>query len=207
MEKFFFCVATILCCITAPAQDFIITRNNDTLPCQMIQDPRKMGLRPAGNYRNGYSRIAVLFPGDSLRVFEAGQIRGYYRQKHGKGLLCDGHFESLKIQEANSDLVTEDEKKSFSQVFLYREKNGEYAAMYKLLKWGRRLYTYYYVVKKQGADTLTAKLLTGRKSLRAIFCDEDIKTEMEEVLRKTRRFGDMVDAYNRLKENARKQKE
>ncbi|MCX6317348.1 MAG: hypothetical protein NTW29_08655 [Bacteroidetes bacterium] len=207
MEKFILCITALLSSFALRAQDYIITLNNDTLPCRMVQDPRKTGLRPAGNYRDGYSRIAVLFPGDSLRVFDPGQIRGYYRNTHGKGLLCDGHFESLKLQEATSELVTEAEKKTFSQAFLFREKNGEYAAMYKLLRWGRRLNTYYYVVKKEGGDTLTARLLTGRKSLRAIFCDEDIKSEMEAVIRKTKRFGDMVDAYNRLKANARKHRE
>ena len=86
----------------AVSQDFIITWQNDTIPCKLPGDAKEIGLKPTRKYHNGYERVTALFQNDSLRVINAGEIFGYFRQKHGKKLLCDGYFEAKQIKMLNS---------------------------------------------------------------------------------------------------------
>jgi hypothetical protein len=207
MQKIsFFLLAAILSLETA-SQDFIVTWNNDTLPCVLPGNPAKEGLKPAGNYKNGYLKIAAFFGTDSLRTFEPGQIKSYYRQVHGKNLLCDGHFESIQVPEGNGMYTGPEGKKSFTWIFLLRERKGKYASLYKLMRWGKRLYTYYYIVKNQGGLKGTALYLSGRKRLEKILADEDVKDEMIKAIKKIKRYDLLLAEYNRLKEIAEKNAE
>lgn len=207
MEKSVFLIASILLALAAPCQDHIITWKNDTIPCKLTPDPRKAGLKPAGNYRNGYFRIAALYPNDSLRVYDAGQIKGYYRKEHGKGLLCDGHFDALQLAEAAGNLVTEAERRSFAWAFLLRVQHGRFASLYKLMKWGRRLNTYFYIVKRGKGNAGTAQLITGNKRIRSLLFEDDIREEMVKAAGKTKNMDSLVAIYNRVREKAAKQAE
>lgn len=183
----------------AEAQDYIITWKNDTLHCEMPGEPRKKGLRPVWKYKDGYYQVAAIFPGDSIRVYEPGQIRGYYRKKHGDGLLCDGNFHSIQVPEGDGFKTRTGAAPAYTWRFLLLETQGEYVSMYKLLWWGRRLHTTYYAVKHQGPDKDIAYYLTSRKRLRKVLADEDIREYMLAAIQKTGKYKELIAEYNRLK--------
>ncbi len=134
-----------------PAQDYIITWNNDTLYCELPANPSKAGFRPRADNKNGYFKLAAIFPNDSARVFKPGEIKGYYRAKHGKQLLCDGMFYSVQSVRPNRPLTDGDSKKGGGDwYFMLAEEVGEYASMYKVMELNKRLNSYYYAVKHDG---------------------------------------------------------
>lgn len=202
MQKLVFLLITVLLAMPANTQDYIITWENDTIYCELPGKPGKKGLRPAGNYTNGYKRIAAIFAGDSLRVMEPGQVRGYFRKEHGDGLLCDGNFESVKIPEGNGFRTLTGSEPDFKWSFMLLESKGKYASLYKLLVRTKRVNTYYFVVKHQGEFKDKGFYLTTRKRLRKVLVEEDIREEMLLAISKTGRYPVLVDEYNRLKEAA-----
>jgi hypothetical protein len=202
MQKIPILLLAALLSLKTASQDFVVTWNNDTLPCVLPGNPAKEGLKPAGNYKNGYQKIAAVFSADSLRILDPGQIKSYYRKEHGKGLLCNGHFESIKVPDGNGMHTGAEGKQSFTWLFLLREQKGKYASLYKCMRWGKRLYTYYYIVKNQGDLKGTALYVSGRKRFEKILADEDVKDEMIQAIKKIKNYSLLLAEYNRLKEIA-----
>jgi hypothetical protein len=202
MQKIVVLLLAALLVLRADSQDYIVTWNNDTLYCELPGKPGKKGLKPAGNYKNGYMRIAAIFAGDSVRAFEPGQIRGYFRKEHGNDLLCDGNFESVKIPEGDGFRTLTGPAPAFNWSFLLVEKKGKYASLYKMLRRGKRIYTYYYVVKHHGEHKDRGLYLGSRNRQRKVLVEDDISAEMLKAIKTTKKYTDIVDEYNRLKESA-----
>ncbi|MBL7733315.1 MAG: hypothetical protein JNM88_19260 [Chitinophagaceae bacterium] len=203
MAKKIFTVVLLCFFSNAFSQDYLISWKGDTLFCELPDNPRKEGFRPVGNFTNGYKKIAVFTGADSVRVVEAGQIKGYRRHKHGKNLLCDGYFESVRVPDGNGEYTTPEGKNEGEWHFMLLEHKGRHASLYKMLVWGRRLYTYYYVVKHGGeAAVPEGYKIFNRSRAEKLLADEDIKTEMQQVIKREKKFTRMVEEYNRLKEAA-----
>jgi hypothetical protein len=80
MKLLFLTLTLIFVCTLAKAQDYIVTWNNDTIPCRMPPKPSKEGLKQSYKYENGYDKFVAIFSADSLRVIESGQIKSYKRE-------------------------------------------------------------------------------------------------------------------------------
>lgn len=176
------------------SQDYIITWKNDTIYCELPGKPGKEGLRPANKYENGHLRFVAFFPNDSVRVLEAGQVKGYHRSKHGKYLLCDGNFVAKKMLWSFGDTTW---------YFMNRVEDGKYATLYIIyLREGRYIVPYYFINKKGDKNPLFATLIKNKKKLRELLTDEDIKEGMQGFFnsRKNKQYKEAVREYNRLKE-------
>lgn len=183
--------------VEAYPQDYIITRGGDTLHCRLPGHIRKEGIRPVYKYLNGHIRLAVVFPNDSLRVHEPGQIRGYYRAEHGKSLLCDGYFESRKMAWKAGDT---------SWFFMNRVYEGPFATLFKIyISDGDAPSLNYFLAKKGQSDGDFVHLVAGRKKLKKMLTDPDTQEAMEALFsrRKKISYRDAVVAYNQLKTGQR----
>lgn len=179
------------------AQDFIITPAGDTLPCRLPGNIRKEGIRPVHKYLNGHIRLAVLFPNDSVRIQEPGQIRGYFRAVHGKSLLCDGYFESKKMAWKAGDT---------SWYFMNRVITGRFASLYRIYLWeGDVPEQYFFLDKKQGTDPDYLPWIRDRKALKVMLTEEETLAGMAIFFGKRKKFSfpEAVAEYNRLKAEAR----
>jgi hypothetical protein len=201
--KVFAVVLLLLVAGNCPAQDYIITWNNDTLYCELPANPSKAGFRPRLDNKNGYFKLAAIFPNDSVRVFKPGEIKGYYRAKHGRGLLCDGMFYSVQSVRPNRPLTDADGKKSGGDwYFMLADEVGEYASMYKVMELNKRLNSYYYVIKHGGSKKPEGVFMGTKKHITAILAEKDIEEPMTGFIKKNRLFGKMINEYNRLKKEA-----
>lgn len=175
------------------SQDYVVTWNNDTISCILPAKPGKEGVKPSFKYENGHIRTLAIFPNDSLRVLEAGQVKGYYRQKHGSYLLCDGHFEAKKMRWPNKDT---------NWYFMSRVEEGEYASLYMIyLKLSRSPVRYYFLIKKDDPDPLFTTYLRSWKHIQELLNDDDIKEGMQNFFsaRGKKQYIKAVKEYNRLK--------
>jgi hypothetical protein len=199
-------ITAILLLLTAgncPGQDYIITWNNDTLYCELPTSPKEAGFRPKSDYTNGYYKLAAIFPNDSVRVFNPGEIKGYYRAKHGKQLLCDGMFYSVQVVHPNRPLTDPDRKENnVIWYFMLAEEVGKYASMYKVMVSNNGLKTSYYAVKHTGSNEPQGVFMGPKKQLIATLAEKDIKEAMTDFIKKNRRFRKMINEYNRLKKEA-----
>jgi len=144
MKKIIFLSCLLLLAKITFCQDYIVTWNNDTIHCTLPARPGKEGVRPSLKYENGHIRTLAIFPNDSIRVLEAGQVKGYYREKHGKYLLCNGHFEAKKKLWQGTDT---------NWYFMSRVEAGEYASLYMMyLRISRSPVRYYFLMKKDDPD-------------------------------------------------------
>lgn len=182
------------------AQDYLITWNNDTVYCQLPANPAGEGFRPKGQHKNGYKTLAVIFKNDSIRVINAGEIKGYYRSKHGKGLLCDGMFYSVKVPKTGR-MATDAEGKlsGHDWYFMAVDLIGEYASLYKVLVIRKRLYTHYYVIKHTSEQHPQGAFMGTRKQIVAQLAEKGIEEPMKNFIEKNKSFTKMVIEYNRLK--------
>ena len=195
----------------AVGQDYIITWNNDTIACQLPGDAKKAGLKPAWKYEDRYERIVTVSDNDSIRVINAGEIKGYSRQKHGKRLLCDGVFEAKQILFSNQNKRTTVEGKNSGNnpnwVFLSRITEGKYATLYmKYDTDGTSYYSSYYIVRHGIEAANTVIPFFNKKKMIELLSDSDIASEMKRFkYRKSNKgFAEIVNEYNRLKEAAGK---
>lgn len=207
MKRLWLCILTLCFYSAVSAQDYIITWANDTINCTFPQKPGKIGFRPAGKYENGHVRVLTIFPGDSIRAIEAGDVKAYYRLKHGKELLCNGYFEAKKVKETDwqsNDAIPGN--KGNAWYFMNQVVKGKYASLYMVYIWrgSKTPAPFYFVSKYNDPDSLQPAWLGTRKKLVEIFSDRDLKEAMQPVLdRKARkRYADIVREYNRLKEAA-----
>jgi hypothetical protein len=189
------------------AQDYVITWSNDTVYCVFPEKPGKEGMRPASKYENGHVRVLTFFPNDSVRVVEAGSIKGYYREKHGKSLLCNGKFISQRVRKEDVYLTGLARRDSNSDWFFMNEVHtGKHASLYLIyLHSGSQVPTAFYFVQKHiKGSSLDPIRISTRKNLVEIFSDPDIAGEMKPVLQKKgrKKYVHIIKEYNRLKEEA-----
>lgn len=189
------------------AQDYIITWSNDTVYCVFPEKPGKEGMRPASKYENGHVRVLTFFPNDSVRVVEAGAIKGYYREKHGRKLLCNGTFISQRVSKEDEYVAGLARRDSNSDWFFMNEVHaGKHASLYLVYLYsGSQVPTAFYFVQKHiNGSTLLPIRISTRKKLVEIFSDTDIAEGMKPVLQKKgrRKYVHIIKEYNQLKEEA-----
>lgn len=191
--------------ISCPAQDYIITWNNDTIASELPANPQKAGFRPKAEHNNGYLKLAAIFSNDSVRVINPGEIKGYYRAKHGRRLLCDGNFHSVKMVEPNKLHIDADGRQEEPVwYFMIAEETGAYASMYKVMVMNKRLNTWYYMVKHNNNKEPEGVYMSTRKKITEYLAEKDIEEEMTEFIKKNKSYRKMIQEYNRLKKAAAK---
>lgn len=191
----------------AKGQDYIITWENDTIACKLPGSSNEVGLKPRNKYEDGYQRIAAVFADDSMRVINAGEIKGYSRKKHGKRLLCDGFFEAKQIiflDTKKRTLVDErkDTEKNKPWVFMNRLIEGKYASLYIVYQLIGNSYESAYYLSRYGIEAPNTVIsIYSRKRLVDMLSDEDIANEMKNISyrKSSKGFSDIVIEYNRLK--------
>jgi hypothetical protein len=214
MKKYLFGMFfTCLYSLSIAQEDKVITWGGDTIECTMPGQPWKDGLRPSSKYDNGYLRTVTFFTNDSLRIIEAGEIKGYYRKEHGKRYLCDGHFEARKIA-AGPDLKEinwwrtgtgggKDPENPW--YFMSPVIKGKHASLYRIYRWcGRCMHPLYLVSRPGDEDSLSTKPVWTRKETLKLLSDTDIAEEMNDYWNKAKRkkIWTIVEHYNKLKEEA-----
>jgi hypothetical protein len=182
------------------AQDYIVTWNNDTLKTRLPTDPAREKLKPAYKFKNGYLYLPAVLNKDSLRVYEAGQIKAYYREKHGKYLLCGGHFESVRTAIGDKQQTTAEGKPATRWYFMAPVLKGKYASLYKVLVWGKRLTEYYYVIKHIAENEPFGVFAMNRKQYLQLLEVPGATEEMRRFIKTNKQFTKMVAEYNRLME-------
>lgn len=197
MKRSIFLLSFLLAGQCIFSQDYIITWKSDTVYCRLPARPGKEGIRPASKYQNGHLRFLAFFSIDSVRVLEAGQVKGYYRGEHGSSLLCNGNFEARKMAWSRQDT---------SWYFMNRVVEGKHATLYMIyLSTGNSPRAYYFLKKKDDPDPLFTVLLDNRKHLKELLLEEDIKEGMLRFFsgKKRRKYSEAVKEYNQLKEEGR----
>lgn len=185
------------------AQDHVVTWDNDTLYGRFASHPRKEGLRPQYKYNSGFYQSGFYFTNDSLRVLKAGEIKSYYRKEHGRKLLCNGHFESWKVNIKELHYSRYDRRDTAAQWYFVRKvEDGEHAQLYVLTDDCGRGYFNHYFIHKKGTGVLHS-LYNKRKAIEYL-SDASVKDKLAQF--KSRRsqkgYADIVKEYNRLKEMA-----
>jgi hypothetical protein len=185
--------------------DYVITWQNDTIPCRLPDKRGKEGIRPAWKYTNGHSKLVVIFSNDSVRIIGAGEVKGYYRAKHGQSLLCNGNFESVQLHSGEPSLTEADGKSEKKWVFLNRVVSGKYASLYIIYyKIRGRVSPAYYVVKHtEKGSPVYMPILNWKLSVK-LLADEETGEKLHQFrfTKATRKYRELVEEYNRLKENA-----
>ncbi len=213
-QSLLFLVTSLTFGLIAVGQDYIINWNNDTIACKLPGDAKKAGFKPAWKYEDGYERIVAVSDNDSIRVINAGDIKGYSRQKHGKGLLCDGFFEAKQILFSNQNIRTTVEGKSAGNnsdwVFLSRIAEGKYATLYMKYETDGTDYFSSYYLDRHGIEAANTVIpFYNKKKMIELLSDNDIAGEMKRFkYRKSNKgFAEIVVEYNRLKEAAAKKRQ
>jgi hypothetical protein len=184
------------------SQDYIVTWQKDTIKTQFPANPAREKLKPRYKFKNGYLYLPAVLSKDSLRVYHAGEIKAYYREKHGKNLLCDGYFESIKTAIGSRPQTTTEGKLATQWYFMVPVEKGKYASLYKVLIWGRRLNTYYYVVKHTDETEPLGVFAMTRKQYQRLLEVAGAEEQMCQYIKANKRFSKMVAEYNRLMEAA-----
>lgn len=209
--KLFLAIATVVLANHSKAQDYIITWKNDTIACELPGDAKKMGFKPAWKYEDGHEKIITVFKNDSIRIVNAGEIKGYSRKEHGKWLLCDGFFEAKQIiNTAQSKRTLVEEKgsdKNLQWHFLNRIVEGKYATLYiRYDSDGQCIFAAYYI-KRHGTEAENTVIpFFNKKKMIELLSESDIASEMKafKYKKSSKGFAEIVNEYNRLKEAAAK---
>lgn len=191
------------------AQDYIITWQNDTISCTLPGNIKKTGIKPIWKYQNGYQSIVTVFSNDSIRVINAGEIKGYSRQEHGKRLLCNGVFEAKKIigDTKNKLTTTEGENPGEDEpwYFLSRIVQGKYASLYIHYTYQRSSIASSYYLSRHGIEPPDTVIpFFNKKRMIELLSSDDNAEEISRFnYRKSAKgFSEIVNEYNRLKEMA-----
>jgi hypothetical protein len=204
------CLLTCMILLTTllNSQDYVITWKGDSLECYMPEKPWKEGFRPPRKYDNGHLRIPVVFQNDSTRVIEAGDVKGYSRTKHGRGMLCNGVFESKQLLDEKGKETTlwHFGGKEDSWYFLQKLEEGPHANLYiAYLRCSSGGTDVFYCITKQGeGQPDKAFVMVNRKRTVQFLSDPDVETAMKKFrYKKTRHaYKKIVREYNRLKTEA-----
>lgn len=175
------------------SQDYILNWQGDTIYCQFPDHPRKEGLKPVAKYLNGHIRVAAIFPRDSMRVLEAGQVKAYYREKHGKSFLCDGYFESVKYHWNKKDSIW---------YFMNLVYKGTHASLYRV--WFRstdRQPAWYFLQLPAADGGRQFHYIDRFATLRKLLSDAAIEDDLRKQFTKKgqRHYSDMIRVYDQLK--------
>lgn len=202
-HSFLLCVQVFALTLFSGAQDHVITWDADTLKCIFPDKPRKEGLRPGSKYENGHIRLLARFENDSVRVIEAGEVKGYSRKKHGKSLLCDGIFESVELTEEEQRYIYYSRSDGKRWYFLNRVISGKHASLYVMyLSRTSGPPRSFYFIKKSGTNSTKPVLLRNWKQMFTRLDDLPVSSgfKAENYRGKKKSFLYVVNDYNRLKE-------
>ncbi|MBL7723696.1 MAG: hypothetical protein JNK27_06085 [Chitinophagaceae bacterium] len=197
------CVQVFTLFQCAQAQDHVITWDADTLTCIFPDKPRKEGLRPGSKYENGHIRLLAHFENDSVRIIEAGDVKGYSRKKHGKSLLCDGVFESVELTEEEQRYIYYGRSDGKRWYFLNRVFSGKYASLYVMyISRTSESPRSFYFIKKTDQKSTKPVLLRNWKQIFTQLDDLPVNSgfKADNYRGKKRNFVYVVNDYNRLKE-------
>lgn len=201
------CVQVFTLFLFAQAQDHVITWDADTLQCIFPDKPRKEGVRPGSKFENGHIRLLAHFKNDSVRVIEAGDVKGYSRKKNGKSLLCDGVFESVEVTEQEQRYIYSGRNDGKRWYFLSRIFSGKYASLY-VMYLSRTLGppSSFYFVRKMDHEKIKPVLLRNWKQVFDHLHDPVISEEFkaENYKGRQKNYLHIVKEYNRLKEGVSK---
>ncbi|MDZ4794303.1 MAG: hypothetical protein SGI83_08515 [Bacteroidota bacterium] len=202
MRKYILFCISLLFVFDISAQDYVVSWNNDTSACKMPEKPWKDGLRPSGLYDNGHVRTVAFFPTDSVRIIEPGKVKGYFRHKHGKRYLCDGYFESRKINEQSLlNLHRNNNESNNPWGFMQAIVKGKYATLYLLYaKTFRFERPVYLIARHDFTDPLYTEVMWTRKEAYTLLADASVKESMEQYRKsmKKQRIRGIVEHYNKL---------
>lgn len=208
MKYIFSLIVTLLSATLLNSQDYIITWKGDSLECRMPEKPWKEGFRPISKYDNGHLQVPVIFANDSVRVIKAGDIKGYSRDKHGKGLLCNGDFESKQLldEKGRKSAMWHWGGDEDSWYFLQKLEEGPHANLYILyLRCSSGITDAFYGISKHAEGKPDkAVVMYNRKRTVEFLSDPDIADKMKKVKYKKKRsaYRQLVNEYNRLKTEA-----
>ncbi|MES2775283.1 MAG: hypothetical protein V4722_13930 [Bacteroidota bacterium] len=204
--KLFLLLFSVSCAISKIySQNYIVTWTNDTVSCTFPNKPKKEGLKPAYKYENGYERVAAIFPEDSIRIIEAGQVKSYTRNEHGKGLLCNGTFYAKKIDDDSPKQIDETEKDK-KWHFMQKVSAGPFATLY--MQYSRAndgciLSSYYFSFPGDDPDYVVA-VDSKKQAIKLLAGDAGNAPQIEKLkYRKSwKGYIDIVEGFNRLKQEA-----
>lgn len=205
MKSFFIAILIIYTVPQAKAQDYIVTWNNDTIKCTMPPKPAKEGLKPSYKFENGYEKFAAIFSADSLRIIEAGQVKTYKREKHGKRLLCNGVFDAKKIAGTSRKQIGESDKDK-KWVFMQRVSTGPYAKLY--IQYSRAfdgcIISNYYFSFAGDDPNYVVYADSKKNAIKLLMQDADVAPKLEKFKyrKSSKGYTDIVEEYNRLKKEA-----
>lgn len=193
--------------------DRIITWSGDTIAVFMPGEPWKEGFRPASRYENGYVRTLALFANDSVRLIEAGEVKGYYRKDHGKRFLCDGYFEARKV-DAGKDLQLINwwrtgtggkQDADNPWYFMSPVIKNKHVSLYRIYRWcGECMHPVYFISRPEYGDPLLSKPVWTNKETMKLLNDPDVAAEMKDYWKnaKRKRIWKIVEHFNKVKEQA-----
>lgn len=196
--------------ISVSCQDYIITWQGDTISCRFPDNPRKEGFRPVKKYLNAHNRLAAVFSNDSVRIIEAGQVKGYYRSRHGQSFLCNGDFVAKKIIYQNTRGAAKPRRNAPDDegwFFLRKVEEGAFASLYILYKWrgGSRPYLFYCISKHEYGDPLVSVVMKSKNNIIRFLSDPKIDFKNRKFRNNTKGYQEIVKEYNRLKEASKNQ--
>lgn len=205
MKLLFLTLTLTFACILVKGQDYIVTWNNDTIPCRMPPKPAKEGLKQSRKYENGYDKFVAIFSADSLRIIEAGQVKSYKREKHGRRLLCDGVFDAKKIAGTSRKQIAESDKDK-KWVFMQRVKTGPFVKLYQHYKRDNDgcAISYYYLSFAGDNPNNVVYVDSKESAIKLLMKDTDVAQHLEKLKyrKSSNGFIDIVEGYNRLKQEA-----
>lgn len=191
----------LLVSISSLAQDYIVSWQSDTIKALLPSNPAKeQGLRPGWKYKNGFFLLSVLFKNDSLRVIKPGEIKGYYREKHGKGFLCNGYFESIQVIEGGENKTNTEGKNEADWYFMQPVYIGKFASLYKRMRINKRQSTLFYLVKHTSKNNRKGLFVVTRKNFIDHLQVPGNNEAMERFIKKNKLYDKFVMEYNRLME-------
>lgn len=196
MKRILLISCFLLAGFTGNLQDHVITWQGDTMNCRFPEKPSKEGLKPAWKYENGHIRLMTVFENDSVRVLEAGQVKGYFREKHGTHLLCDGHFESMKMHWPGEDT---------SWYFMNLLTRGKHASLYRIwMLFNKHPRAFYFIRLKGEKIPFFTRYISKRKKLKELLIDEDTREGMMQLFEENKKvdYERAVKKYNQLKDEA-----
>ncbi len=186
---------------SAFTQNYIVNWQNDTIKALLPFNPvKEQGLKPGWKYKNGFLLLSVLFTNDSLRIIKPGEIKSYYREKHGKWLLCDGYFESIQVIDGGPNKTDTEGRREVNWYFMQPVYKGKFASLYKILTIGKRMQTLFYLVKHTNKNNNEGVSVVTRKNFINHLQLPNNNEVMERFIKKNKRYSKFVSEYNRLME-------
>ncbi|MCU0404874.1 MAG: hypothetical protein MUE99_10045 [Chitinophagaceae bacterium] len=144
------------------AQDKVVLLNGDSIPCKIPGNPRKetdLSNQAIGRINDyGFKSVVAIYPGDSIRIHRAGEIKGYVKQEKGT-YLGAGFFVSRIINEKDINYKIGNTR----SVFLQRVNlHKDYTFWYYREDLGDPMPAPYFLIETKGREGFD--LITSYKS-------------------------------------------